>query len=98
MLYLFQSFHLIDIALLRANARNVGVKDIKQKGGDVLFTLTQLDFDLVSRICSGADYQNRLQFVATAKEPTLRLKLASGVDSLKQSKIFIEYLKQLCKS
>ena len=90
--------NLIDIALLRANARSVGVKDIKQKGGDVLFTLTQLDFDLVSRVCSCSDYNNRLQFVATAKEPTLRLKLASGVDSLKQSKAFIARLKELCKS
>ena len=90
--------NLIDIALLRANARSVGVKDIKQKGGDVLFTLNQLDFDLVSRVCSGSDYKNRLQFVATAKEPTLRLKLASGVDSLKQSKAFIARLKELCKS
>ena len=90
--------NLIDIALLRANARSVGVKDIKQKGGDVLFTLNQLDFDLVSRVCSGSDYNNRLQFVATAKEPTLRLKLASGVDSLKQSKAFIARLKELCKS
>ena len=90
--------NLIDIALLRANARSVGVKDIKQKGGDVLFTLNQLDFDLVSRVCSCSDYNNRLQFVATAKEPTLRLKLASGVDSLKQSKAFIARLKELCKS
>ena len=28
-------------------------------------------------------------FVATAKQPTLRLKLASGADSLRQSKVFI---------
>ena len=90
--------NLIDIALLRANARSVGVKDIKQKGGDVLFTLTELNFDVISRLCSGAEYKNRLLFVATAKEPTLRLKLASGVDSLKQSKVFIEQLKKLCKS
>ena len=90
--------NLIDIALLRANARSVGVKDIKQKGSDVLFTLTDMNFDVISRLCSGADYKNRLLFVATAKEPTLRLKLASGVDSLKQSKVFIEQYKKLCKS
>ena len=90
--------NLIDIALLRANARSVGVKDIKQKAGDVLFTLTELNFEVISQLCSGADYKNRLQFVATAKEPTLRLKLATGVDSLKQSKVFIEQLKKLCKS
>ena len=90
--------NLIDIALLRAQAREVGVKDIKQKAGDVLFTLVSLDFDAISQICSKPDYKNRLQFVATAKEPTLRLKLAAGVDSLKQSKVFIQYLRSFSKS
>ena len=90
--------NLIDIALLRANARSVGVKDIKQKAGDVLFTLTELNFEAISQLCSSPDYKNRLQFVATAKEPTLRLKLATGVDSLKQSKVFIGHMKNLCKS
>ena len=90
--------NLIDIALLRANARSVSVKDIKQKGGDVLFTLTELNFEAISQLCSSPEYKNRLLFVATAKEPTLRLKLASGVDSLKQSKVFIGNLQKLCKS
>ena len=90
--------NLIDIALLRAQAREVGVKDIKQKAGDVLFTLVSLDFDAISQICSKPDYKNRLQFVETAKEPTLRLKLAAGVDSLKQSKVFIQYLRSFSKS
>ena len=82
--------NLIDIALLRANARKVGIKDIKQKAGDVLFTLTNLNFDAVSNLCADKDYQKRLVFVANAKEPTLRLKLVAGVDSLKQSKVFIK--------
>ena len=90
--------NLIDIALLRANARSVNIKDIKQKGSDVLFTLTELNFDAISQMCSSPDYKNRLLFVATAKEPTLRLKLSSGVDSLKQSKVFVNHLKDLCKS
>ena len=90
--------NLIDIALLRANARNVNIKDIKQKGSDVLFTLTEMNFDAISQLCSSPDYKNRLQFVATAKEPTLRLKLSAGVDSLKQSKVFIGHMKNLCKS
>ena len=90
--------NLIDIALLRANARNACIKDIKQKGGEVFFTLTQLNFDAISQLCSGAEYKNRLLFVAAAKEPTLKLKLASGVDSLKQSKVFVENLRKLCKS
>ena len=90
--------NLIDIALLRANARKVGIKDIKQKAGDVLFTLTGLNFDAVSALCAQSEYKNRLLFVATAKEPTLRLKLAPGVDSLKQSKVFIQHYTRCCNS
>ena len=82
--------NLIDIALLRAKARKAGIKDIRQKAGDVFFTMTGLNFEAVSAVCADPDYKNRLVFVATAKEPTLRLKLSSGVDSLKQSKVFID--------
>ena len=86
--------NLIDIALLRANARKVGISDIKQKAGDVLFTLANLNFEAVTALCAEKDYKDRINLVATAKQPTLRLKLASGVDSLKQSKVFIDrYLK-----
>jgi len=90
--------NLIDIALLRANARKVGIKDIKQKSGEVFFTLVNLNFDAVGRLCAEADYKNRVVFVATAKEPTLKLKLAPGVDSLKQSKVFISRYSACCNS
>ena len=89
--------NLVEIALLRANARKAGVCDIRQKAGDVLFTLTNLDFEAVTVMCADPDYKNRLSFVATAKEPTLRLKLASGVDSLRQAKVFIDRY-QKCRS
>ena len=89
--------NLIDIALLRAKAQQVGIQDIRQKAGDVLFTLSNLDFEAVSALCADADYKARVQFVATAKQPTLRLKLASGVDSLRQSKIFIERYRNFCQ-
>ncbi|MBR4109140.1 MAG: transcription-repair coupling factor [Oscillospiraceae bacterium] len=89
--------NLVEIALLRANARKAGVCDIRQKAGDVLFTLTNLDFEAVTAMCADPDYKARLHFVATAKEPTLRLKLASGVDSLRQAKVFIDRY-QKCRS
>ena len=82
--------NLVDIALLRANARSVGISDIKQKSGDLMFTLVQLDFEAVSKLCAESDYKTRLQFVASAKVPTLRLRLATGVDSLRQAKVFID--------
>ena len=82
--------NLIDIALLRAQARHVGIKDIRQKAGDILFTLVSMDFEGISALCADKDYKSRLQFLASAKEPTLRLKLSSGVDSLKQCKTFVK--------
>lgn len=84
--------NLIDIALLRANARKVSIKDIRQKAGEVLFTLSQLNLEAISALCAEDGYKNRVQFIASAKEPTLRLKLSSGVDSLRQSKVFVEHL------
>ena len=88
--------NLIDIALLRAKAREVGIKDIRQKSGDVLFTLVNLNFEAVGALCADPDYKARVTFLANAKEPTLRLKLSAGVDSLKQSKIFIDRYRSFC--
>lgn len=82
--------NLVEIALLRANARKAGITDIRQKSGDILFTLSNLDFDIISSLCADAKYKSRLQFVATAKQPTLRLRLVTGTDSLKQAKSFIQ--------
>ena len=90
--------NLIDIALLRANARKVGIKDIKQKSGEVFFTLVNLNFDAVGSLCADPAYKTRVVFVASAKEPTLKLKLAPGVDSLKQSKVFIQRYTSCCNS
>ena len=83
--------NLVEIALLRANARKVGICDIRQKATDILFVLTNLNFDAVSAMCAEADYKNRVQFVASAKEPTMRLRLVSGIDSLRQAKAFIDH-------
>ncbi len=81
--------NLIDIALLRSQAKLCHIQDIKQKGQDVMLTLSQLDFEAVSAICADADYKNRLFFVPNAKVPSLRFKLHSSADSLKQCKALI---------
>ena len=62
----------------------------------MLFVLANLNFEAVGSLCADPDYKARVVFLANAKEPTLRLKLASGVDSLKQSKVFIERYAGLC--
>ena len=86
--------NLVSIALLRANARKAGITDIRQKASEIYFTLHKLDFEVVSQLCAEPDYKQRLQFVASAKEPTLRLRLANGVNSLKQAEIFVQHYLQ----
>ena len=88
--------NLIEVALLRANARKVGIKDIRQKAGEVQFTLCDLNFEAFSALCAEPEYKNRIQLIASAKEPTMRLRLASGVDSLRQSKVLIAHYQTHC--
>ena len=83
-------------ALLRAQARQVGICDIRQKAGCVYFTLSNLNFEAVSALCADKEYKTRVQFQASSKQPVLQLKLASGVDSLKQSKVFITHYRRCC--
>ena len=64
----------------------------------MLFTLSNLHFEAVSSLCSDPDYKSRLTFLANTKEPTLRLKLSSGVDSLKQSKVFVDKYRSVLNS
>ncbi len=88
--------NLIDIALLRAEAQKLHICDIRQKAGEVQITMTELNFDGISAICTDRDYAKRVQLIASAKQPTLRLKLSSGVDSLRQTKVFLEKYRNCC--
>ena len=89
--------NLIDIALLRAEARKCHIIDIRQKAGEILFAMSDLNFEAVSMVCADPDYKNRLFFMPNAKLPSLRLKLHSSADSLKQAKAFIQRLKKCCQ-
>ena len=83
--------NLVEIALLRANARKVGITEIRQKGTEIFFTLHNLNFEAVGAICEDPDYKKRVQFVASAKVPTLKLKMSAGIDSLRQCKAFVQH-------
>jgi transcription-repair coupling factor (superfamily II helicase) len=89
--------NLIEIALLRANARKVSIRDIRQKAGEIQFTLGELNFQAFSDLCQESAYKNRVQLIASAKQPTMRLRLATGVDSLKQCKLFISHYAARCQ-
>ena len=89
--------NLIEIALLRANARKVSIRDIRQKAGEIQFVLGELNFQAFSDLCQEAAYKNRIQLIASAKQPTMRLRLSTGVDSLKQCKLFVAHYAARCQ-
>ena len=90
--------NLVGIALLRAKARAVGIKDIRQRGKEVTFVLYNLNFEAVGELCSDPDYKLRVAFLPTAKEPTLKLQLSAGVDSLKQCDVFLDRFTGYCNA
>ena len=81
--------NLVDIALLRANARQAGITDIRQKGGEVHFTLRDLNADALNAVSTEKAWANRLSFLPGAKEPVLKLKLVTGSNPLHQCKSFL---------
>ena len=74
-------------------AQRLVVKGL-QKAAEVQFTMTNLNFEAITNLCNDPDYKNRVQLIASAKEPTMRLRLAPGVDILRQSKALIERYKK----
>ena len=74
---------LMDVALLRTAAAEVGVRDITQRGEVVTFTFGGEGFpvEAVMRLCASPRNRRRLTLSA-GTEPKLALKLAKGEDVL----------------
>jgi hypothetical protein len=70
----------------------ISLEKTTSKGGK---PVALFNFEAVSQLCSDPDYKHRLTFVATAKVPTLRLRLVSGIDSLRQCKVLVQKLRSL---
>ena len=81
--------NLVSVALLRCRAAAVGIREITQKGGSILFTLRSIDFAAVSGICADPELKKRVLFSA-GETPRLTLKLLGGDAPLKISEQFIK--------
>ena len=74
---------LMDVALLRTAAAEVGVRDVTQRGDTVTFTFGGEGFpvEAVMRACAAPKNRRRLTLSA-GTEPKLSLRLATGEDAL----------------
>ncbi|MDD6024472.1 MAG: transcription-repair coupling factor [Oscillospiraceae bacterium] len=80
---------LISVALLRSRAAAQGFSDISQKGGNLLFTLRNINLAAVSGICADPELKKRVLFSA-GDTPKLSLKLMKGENPLKIAETFVK--------
>ncbi len=83
---------LLDVALLRAAAAQVGVTDITQRGDALRFTLTVLQVESVVKVCGLGKYRQRLTLSA-GETPAITLRLRKGEAVLSAALELVEDLK-----
>ncbi len=81
--------NLIAVALLRSQAARCGVKELTQRGNNVVFSLEKFDLRRVSTLCAGERWKGRILFSAGEK-PALTLRLKKGEDPLKWAGMMVE--------
>ncbi|MBQ9535185.1 MAG: transcription-repair coupling factor [Clostridia bacterium] len=80
---------LLDIALMRADASAVGIYEINQKGGSVLFYFHRDSLEASMAACAAPAFKGRVLLNAGEK-PYISLRLRPGEDPLAQSASFIK--------
>lgn len=79
---------LLDIALLRAQAGDQGVTEIKQSAGRLLITFAQTDFRRLSVLCGDKAFSGRLLLNA-GSQPYLSLRLNAGETPMEMAQTLV---------
>lgn len=80
---------LLDIALLRAQAGDQGVTEIKQDAGRLYITFAQTDFRRLSQLCGDPDFSGRLLLNA-GSQPYLSLRLKPGETPMQMAQTLVK--------
>lgn len=72
---------LLDIALLRARAAEIGITEIKQQEGRLLLTFDNPDYERITGLCGHARFRGRLLLNAGTR-PYLSLRLGPGENAM----------------
>jgi transcription-repair coupling factor (superfamily II helicase) len=79
---------LIQVALLRGEASQVGITDIAQKGGSVRFVFGEFDFARISTLYAQDAWKGRVKVEAGSK-PAVAMKLLSKRRILEEARKFV---------
>ena len=80
---------LLDIALLRARASELGVTEIKQELGRLMLSFEKADFVRLSILCGDPDFKGRLLLSAGSK-PYISLRLGPDEEALPAAEKLLE--------
>ncbi|MBS6641503.1 MAG: transcription-repair coupling factor [Clostridiaceae bacterium] len=80
---------LLDIALLRSQASEQGISEIKQQDGRLLLTFAETDFARLSALCGDDTFRGRLLLNA-GSSPYLSLRLNKGEQPLDMAETLVE--------
>ena len=83
---------LLDVALLRAAASQVGITDLTQKGSQLKLQLGLFQPEAVLPVCGLAKYR-RILTLSAGETPTLTLRLVPGADVLQTALSLVEDLR-----
>jgi len=81
--------NLIAVALLRSHAAQCGIKELTQKGSNLVFALDTFQLQRVSALCAQKRWQGRVLFSA-GEQSALTLRLKKGEDPLKFARLLVE--------
>ena len=84
---------LIDVALLRNTAAQMGIKEIKQNGDNLLFYMRKFDLEMVSKLTSQS--KGRI-FINAGAKPHLSMRIQPGKNTIDCIREMLELMKE-CK-
>lgn len=79
---------LLDIALLRSQASEKGIAEIKQQDGRLLLTFAETDFVRLSALCGNAAFKGRLLLNA-GSSPYLSLRLEKTEKAMDMARLLV---------
>ncbi|MDO5142161.1 MAG: transcription-repair coupling factor [Eubacteriales bacterium] len=81
---------LLDIALLRSQASEQGISEIRERDGRLQLTFVETDFARLSALCGERDFRGRLLLNA-GTTPYLSLRMNSGETPLDMARTLVEH-------
>ncbi len=78
-----------NVALLRGEAQEAGIREISQKSGFLRFTLGEFNMEKVSILYGLPAYKGRVKVEAAAKDPCLSLRLSTNKRVIEAARDFV---------